>query len=143
MKESTVKIAFVTEDGMTISQHFGRAPFYVIVTLANGEAVAYETRDKMGHAQFKDADTSQRKSSSQQTDARGHGFGADAQNRHFLMAQAIADCQVLVARGMGRGLYENMQQAGIRPIVTNIPGIQEAVHAYLNDALIDHSEKLH
>lgn len=139
-----MKIAFVSEDGITISQHFGRAPLYVIATIEDGKVVGYETRNKMGHAQFrnqKNEATSQEKS--HENDPRGHGFGADAQNRHSRMAQAIADCDILVARGMGRGLYENMAQAGIRPIVTNIASIQEAIAAYLNDTLEDHTEKLH
>jgi hypothetical protein len=34
-------------------------------------------------------------------DPRGHGFGASAQDRHARMVGAIADCQVLLARGMG------------------------------------------
>jgi predicted Fe-Mo cluster-binding NifX family protein len=28
-----MKIAAVSEDGITISQHFGRAPFYIVVTV--------------------------------------------------------------------------------------------------------------
>ena len=35
-----MKIAAVTEDNITISQHFGRAPFYVVVTVENGKIVA-------------------------------------------------------------------------------------------------------
>jgi len=59
------------------------------------------------------------------------------------MAAAIADCQVLLARGMGAGAYESMKQAGIRPIVTDLPTIDEAVQAYLAGGLEDHVEKLH
>ena len=47
-----MKIAAVSEDGVTISQHFGRAPFYVVVTVEDGKIVAHEKRDKMGHNQF-------------------------------------------------------------------------------------------
>ncbi len=35
-----MKIAAVSEDGVTISQHFGRAPFYVVVTVEDGKIVA-------------------------------------------------------------------------------------------------------
>jgi predicted Fe-Mo cluster-binding NifX family protein len=45
-----MKIAAVSDDGTTISAHFGRAPFYVVVTVEDGRIVARETRDKMGHA---------------------------------------------------------------------------------------------
>ena len=46
-----MKIAAVSEDGVTISQHFGRAPFYVVVTVEDGKIVSREKRDKMGRAQ--------------------------------------------------------------------------------------------
>jgi predicted Fe-Mo cluster-binding NifX family protein len=59
------------------------------------------------------------------------------------MAAAIADCQVLLARGMGAGAYESMRQSGIRPIITDIASIDEAVQAYLAGRLVDHTEWLH
>jgi len=135
-----MRIAAVSEDGKTISQHFGRAPFYVVVTVEDGKIVARETRDKMGHAQFA-GDTHEEHG--QEADPRGHGFDPAAQSRHSRMAAAIADCDVLLARGMGAGAYESMRQAGIRPILTDIPEIDEAVWAVISGEIIDHSERLH
>jgi len=135
-----MKIAAVSEDGVTISQHFGRAPFYVVVTVENGQIVGRETRDKMGHAQFAGEPHTE---AAHDADPRGHGFDAGAQSRHARMAAAIADCRVLLARGMGAGAYQNMEQAGIRPVVTDIPTIDEAVRAYVEGRLVDHTEKLH
>ncbi|HOT91913.1 MAG TPA: NifB/NifX family molybdenum-iron cluster-binding protein [Anaerolineae bacterium] len=135
-----MKIAAVSEDGVTISQHFGRAPFYVVVTVEDGKIVSREMRDKMGHAQFASEPHAEE---AHGADPRGHGFDAGAQSRHARMAAAIADCQVLLARGMGAGAYESMKQAGIRPIVTDLPTIDEAVQAYLAGGLEDHVEKLH
>ena len=132
-----MKIAAVSEDGITISQHFGRAPFYIVVTVENNTLVAHDKRDKMGHAQFGG------ETHAEGEDPRGHGFDSGAQSRHASMAAAIADCQVLLARGMGAGAYESMKQAGIQPVVTDIENIDEAVKSYLMGALIDHTEKLH
>jgi predicted Fe-Mo cluster-binding NifX family protein len=132
-----MKIAAVSEDGITISQHFGRAPFYVVVTVENGKIVSRERREKLGHAQFAS------EPHSEVNDTRGHGFGAESQSRHARMAAAISDCQVLLARGMGAGAYENMKDAGIRPVVTDIANIDEAVDAYLGGRLVDHAERLH
>jgi hypothetical protein len=36
-----------------------------------------------------------------------------------------------------------MEQAGIRPIITDIPAIDEAVQAYLSGEILDHTERLH
>ena len=59
------------------------------------------------------------------------------------MSAAIADCQALLARGMGAGAYQSMEQAGIRPVITDIPTIDEAVQAYLTGGIVDHTERLH
>lgn len=40
------------------------------------------------------------------------------------------DCQYLVVGGMGAGAYESMQHEGIKPIVTDLSSIDEAVQAW-------------
>jgi predicted Fe-Mo cluster-binding NifX family protein len=134
-----MKIAAVSEDGVTISQHFGRAPFYVVVTIEDGKIVSRERRDKLSHAHS----AGEPHEEAHGGDPRGHGFDPAAQNRHGRMAAAIGDCQVLLARGMGAGAYQSMEQAGTRPIVTDIAVIDEAVLAYLSGQILDHTERLH
>ena len=132
-----MKIAAVSGDGITISQHFGRARFYVVVNVEDGRVAGRETRDKLGHVQFAG------EPHDDAGDPRGHGFGATAQDRHARMVGAIADCQVLLAQGMGAGAYYSLEQAGIRPVVTDIAEIDEAVQAYIEGRLVDHTERLH
>jgi predicted Fe-Mo cluster-binding NifX family protein len=135
-----MRIAAVSEDGVTISQHFGRAPFYVVVTVQDGKIISRETRDKLGHTQFAgEAHAAE----AHGADARGHGFDPASQDRHTRMVAAIADCEALLARGMGAGAYESMRQAGIRPVVTDIATIDEAVGAYVAGKITDHVERLH
>jgi len=59
------------------------------------------------------------------------------------MIAVIADCDVVLSRGMGRGMYQNLQQAGIFPILTTVPNIDEAVAAYLQGRLENHPELIH
>ena len=132
-----MKIAAVSDDGITISQHFGRAAYYVVVTIQDNQIIAREKREKMGHAQFGG------ETHAEGNDPRGHGFDPASQSRHTRMANAITDCQVLLAGGMGTGAYDSMQAAGIRPIVTDIPSIDDAVQTYLAGTLVDHTERLH
>ena len=47
-----MKIAVITDDGKTISQHFGRALHYQVLTIEEGKVVDREMRDKLGHSQF-------------------------------------------------------------------------------------------
>jgi predicted Fe-Mo cluster-binding NifX family protein len=132
-----MKIAAITEDGTTISQHFGRAPFYVVVTLEDGKVVNREKRDKVGHHNFAPhSDVSL-------APGERHGYDAGSQARHTSMAQTIADCQVLIAGGMGWGAYESMRSHGIETIVTNVDNIDEAVKLYLQGKLTNLMERLH
>jgi len=130
-----MKIAAVTEDGVTISQHFGRAPYYVVLTVEDGQVVGREQREKVAHGRGADGHV--------HVEGQAHGFDAASQDTHGRMAAPIADCQVLLARGMGMGAYESLQQAGIRPVVTDVADIDAAVQAYLAGNLTDHVEKLH
>jgi len=134
-----MKIAAVTEDRTTISQHFGRAPMYLVVTVEDGRIVSREARDKLGHAQF----SGEGHEAPHKPDPRGHGFDPASQERHARMTAAITDCEVLLARGMGAGAYESMKQAGIRPVVTDIANIDDAVAAFVAGTLTDHPETLH
>ncbi len=47
-----MKIAVITENGKTISQHFGRAPYYLVFTIEDGKITNREMREKMGHQHF-------------------------------------------------------------------------------------------
>lgn len=150
-----MKIAVITDDGTTISQHFGRAPYYAVFTVEDGAIVAREMRDKLGHVQFQAESQAGGDSHNEHEhghenghdheheQGQGHGYGPAAQGRHARMAASIADCSVVLCRGMGRGAYESMQEVGITPIVTDIAVIDAAVQAYLDGSIEDHTDRLH
>jgi predicted Fe-Mo cluster-binding NifX family protein len=131
-----MKIAAITDDGNTISQHFGRAQYYLVLTLENGSITGRELRDKLGHAQFSDQEHIEEP-------GQPHGMGPQAHDRHRMMAEAIADCEALLCQGMGRGAYQSMQALGIRPVVTDISNIEQATMAYANGEIVDHVDRLH
>lgn len=135
-----MKIAFITDDGKTISQHFGRASHYLVITLEDGKETAREMREKLGHAHF--AGQGQHAHEHEHHGA-GHGHDAHSHQKHVRMAEAIADCETLICRGMGTGAYQSMQAQNIRPVVTDIASIDQALSAYLAGNLRDHPEKLH
>jgi len=130
-----MKIAAVTEDGVTISQHFGRAPYYVVLTVEDGQVVGREQREKMAHGRGADGHV--------HVEGQAHGFDSASQDTHGRMAAPIADCQVLLARGMGMGAYQSLVRAGIEPVITDLPTIDEAAAAYLAGTLTNHIERLH
>ena len=125
-----MRIAAITDDGTTISRHFGRAPFYAVLTVQNDQVVNRDMRDKVGHRQFVHNDGSI-------DDQARDGFDPDSQSRHAAMASTISDCDVLLCRGMGWGAHQSMREHGIPTIVTDIVNIDDAVQAYLNGTIID------
>ena len=135
-KEKQMKIAVITEDGKTISRHFGRAPYYLVLTIEEGKIISQEMRPKLGHRQF---------SSEEHAEHHGQAHGQDAasHNRHVQMANAIEDCQTLLCGGMGWGAYESMRQLNIQPVVTDYQEIESAVQDFLAGKLTDHLEMLH
>lgn len=136
MKNEKVNIAAVTDDGVTISQHFGRAKYYEVLFVDNGKVIKRERREKIGHHNFSQQEHHHH--SNEQ-----HGFDESSHNKHVSMAEAIKDCQILLARGMGNGAYQSMLQLNIKPVVTDIKNIDEAVQAVINDSIVNHTEKLH
>jgi predicted Fe-Mo cluster-binding NifX family protein len=141
-----MKIAAVTDDGKTISAHFGRAMHFAVVTVENGRVTTSELREKAGHREFQDRGSHRDEIPVQPTGYKtepGHGTGRHSAEKHRRMFAAIPDCQIVLARGMGQGAYTGLQQAGLRPVLTDIKGIDEAVQAVIDRTIEDHPERLH
>ncbi len=137
-----MKIAVVTEDGKTISAHFGRAPYYVVLMVEDGRVTGREQREKPAHGHGHHEHQGQ--GGMVQLHEGGSGTGsAGGSETHGAMVAPIEDCQVLIGRGMGYPAYESIQAAGIQPIITDVREIDEAVQQYLKGELADHPERLH
>jgi len=137
-KEITMKIAAITDDGKTISQHFGRAPYYLVLTIEEGKIVNREMRDKMGHNQF-----GAESHVEEVSHGAGHGMDSASHDKHVSMADVISDCKALLCGGMGMGAYESMRRLNIQPVVTDLRDIEIAAQAFIDGKLIDHTELLH
>lgn len=131
-----MKIAVISDDGKVLSQHFGRAPFYIVFTIEEGKIVSREVREKLGHNQFGGGHE-------EHDHAHEHGLDGASHGKHASMAQAIADCEAIICGGMGMGAYESMKQLNIHPFVTDLTDPELAVQSYIDGKLIDHIEKLH
>jgi predicted Fe-Mo cluster-binding NifX family protein len=120
------KIAVVSDDGKHLSMHFGKAKEYVVLTVEDGKVVDREVRDRSALVNV----------------PHEHGQGGHGHD-HGAMANAIADCQVLLTGGMGRPAYQSMKRAGLETIVTDIREIDQAVQAYLDGTIDNRLERLH
>ena len=124
-----MKVAIATDDGRVVSQHFGRATKYAVVTVQDGRIVASELRAKDsnhgGGDHTHDATAPGGSRSAEHT-------GPEAQARHTSMLSAIADCTCVVAGGIGWGARDQMSAMGITPIVTTLRSVEDAARACAN-----------
>ena len=132
-----MKIAVVTDDEKTISAHFGRAKYYVVLTVDDNVITAQETRPKANHSQF----AGEEHHHGEHGDS--HGMDPGSQRRHGMMMESIQDCEVLLARGMGQGAHNNLKERGIKPVLTDIQNVQEAVETFLAGKLIENPDRMH
>lgn len=138
-----MKIAIVTDDESAISQHFGRAAYYLVVTIEADQVVRRERREKPGHAQFAGEPHGPDHPHGPGAHEHAHGWGSGSQSRHARMAEVITDCQAVVCGGMGAGAYDNLRARGIQPIVTDIVSIEDAVRAFVEGRIVDCPDRLH
>jgi predicted Fe-Mo cluster-binding NifX family protein len=138
-----MKIAAVSNNGTTISAHFGKARSFVIMTVEDGQIVGEEMRQKdecshghHDHGHSHDTNTVQ-------TVSVGSAATPATADPHAQALAAIADCDVVLSRGMGRGMYANLQRAGIRTVLTDMSDVHEAVAAFLAGTLPEKPELVH
>ncbi len=132
-----MKIALITDDGKTISRHFGRAAYYLVADIEEGKVTHREMREKTGHSHFVNEHTEQA------GQAEAHGMDSQSHQKHVSMADTIADCEALICAGMGMGAYNSMRSLNIKPMITDLVNIDEAIQAYIDGKLVDHTELLH
>ena len=118
-----MKIASVTDDGVSIHSHFGRALYFEVVTVDDGHLTARERRTKPAH----------------------HGHQAhEATPAHApAMAEVIGDCQILLAPAMVESAFHALQARGINPMLVQEHAIDEAVRAYVQGGLQHRPERIH
>lgn len=133
----STRIAVVTNDGETISRHFGRASFYLVVTIEDGRVIDRELRSKAGHDDF----AGRGHESHEPGEPRGYGHGAA--EKHLTMTQAILDCGVLIAGGMGQGASASLQAAGIQTVLTDERDVSKAIERFAQGNLANLLDRLH
>ena len=128
-----MKVAVVTDDGKTISQHFGRAMYYIVYDVKEDVVKGSEIRSKAAHHAAGEP---------HQHEEGGH-HGPEADAKHNSMLSNISDCEALIARGMGWGAFEAIKRGEIKPFITDLEIAEDAAKAYVAGKLDSHTERLH
>ena len=126
-----LKIAFPTQDNTVepgqaaISAHFGRAPYFIVVTLDDSAEPQFEQRSKAYHGNGQ------------------HEPHDPHTHNHAGMVGPIADCQVLIAGGMGQPAYDTAVAAGLTVILTGERSVAAALAAFRANTLITERRRIH
>ncbi len=141
----SLKLAVVTDDGETISAHFGRAKFFQIYTLVDGVITASERIEKVAHQHGHNHDDHAQANGNVQIQSGAAVVqqGQEEAARHADMFAPLKGCAVVLARGMGYGAHTGLNAVGVQPIITDIRLITDAIKAYTDGTIVDHPEKLH
>ena len=129
-----MKIAVATEDGKTISAHFGRSPYFALYNIEDGEITDKEMRRNTFTGHFRGG---------QEHGHGGHGDSHGDHEGHQTVAEALQDCKAVISHGMGRRAWEDLRASGIEMIVTDETEAESAVRMYLAGELKDRTDKLH
>ena len=109
-------IAVPTNDGVSISGHFGRSAAFLVFGIENGQVVSREARPNAA--------------------ACGDGSGDHGTHSHAGILDVLAGCDIVICGGMGQRVAEALQSGGIRAVVAGAAGpADEAVAAYLRGEL--------
>lgn len=121
-----MKIAIPSDEGKFLSQHFGRTLGFSIYEITGGRITGEEYRPNTftGHAIGMHHD-------------HGHHDGSDGhhQHTHGRILSALGDCEVVIAGGMGRRLFDDLTEAGKQIYITTQAETRKAVELFLADAL--------
>ena len=121
-----MKIAIPTNDGLTISEHFGRSTGFLLFEVDSDRVVSTETKPNRGvHSHDHSA-------------CGGDHAGEGGKHDHGAILSSIAGSEVVICAGMGWRAAEALKLAGIREVVVTEPGnAQEKVQAYLRGELVN------
>lgn len=125
---SNFKVAFATNDGVITFAHFGRAKYFEVIEVKDGNITSRERREK---PDFHSGNN------------HNHDHHSNHGERHNTIYTLVEDCDFVVAAGMGYGIYDFLISKGKQPIVTTEKNIEDAVKNLISGQLVNHTEKLH
>jgi len=112
-----MKIAVPTDDGKTITSHFGRARYFALFEVEEGRISRKEVVENNPYH------------------GEHHEHGAGARHSHDRFIALLDGCEVIISRGMGRRAMADLEAAGIKPVFTDETDAEQAAKAYSEGTL--------
>lgn len=153
------KIAIASNDGETVSGHFGPTKGYLVVTVQDDKVVNKEMREKFSHHRGSHDEGEQHHNLDHENhDEHQHGKGKEHhhhdgddhehgnrndKHHHNRMIENILDCKYMLVKSMGYPVHDALESENIKPILTNIKKIDDAVAALIAGTIDNNTQYLH
>lgn len=121
-----MKIAVPSDDHVNVSSHFGRSPGFLVFEVVGGRIESHTYRPR-----------------SACLDAGATACACDVAKRperHQEILDVLEGCSVVVARGMGTQLYDDLVSCGIDVALTDVDDARAAAALFLAGTLPERSE---
>ena len=109
-----MKIAIPTDDGVTISAHFGHATYFLVADIEAGQVVSKTLRERPGNGHHEHHEHHH---------DHAHHQGHGPANKF----QPIRDCDVIMSRGMGQPAVNYAESLGMKVVLTDHKRIDDAL----------------
>lgn len=120
-----LKVAVPTDDGVRVSQRFGRASSFVVAEVQIGEVLARQVRANPVGSRVREG-ISRRRSQ------RGR-------ERQVVVADLLADCRAVIAYSIGQRMRNAMERQGVEVVITSETLVDRALALFSLVALQDES----
>lgn len=119
-----MKIAIPSNDQTTIARHFGRTAGFMIFDIDKDKVLykEYKANTFTGHV-------------------KGQHHEKEHNHSHHGIFNALADCKIVIAGGMGRRLYIDFEKKGMEVFVTSENDIEKALELFIKNDLDNNSDK--
>jgi predicted Fe-Mo cluster-binding NifX family protein len=117
-----VKVAVPTDDGIRVSQRFGRVSRFVIAEVALGQVVSVEDRSNPAGTRLK-----------------GGRTGRSGRDHHRAVGDLLADCRAVIASDLGDSMRRTLVRRGLEVVLTSEEFLDRALALFALAALRDES----
>lgn len=123
------KIAITTEDGNSVFAHFGKTPYFAVVTIDDGKITGKELRPNVFTQHGRNL-------MNKQHQHHDHGAGGEHQTNPSDAIGGLSDCVAIVTGGAGGRIRQAMAQAGLQMIITDETSVDAVVNQFIAGDLI-------
>ena len=118
-----MRIAVPTNDGTSVSDHFGRSSAFLVFEIENGAIKKRDIRPNAAHHAHAEGTC-------------GEHAGKSGAHSHAGILESLAGCDIVICAGMGWRAAEALKAGGITAVITARGGSgEEVVAAYVNGSI--------